>query len=116
MTRTLVAYSLRELTLSVAAMAMFAVMGLAANTTEFQQLTPDSAKKAKDEPALQRGVTAAEVRRLLGPPARISRQVLYRRSFEQWTYDDPRSMRLELDCVKGQEPRVLSIQKTKAKE
>jgi hypothetical protein len=52
---------------------------------------------------------AAEVRRLLGPPKRIARQILYGRYLEQWTYDDP-ALRIEFDWRKGQEKQILTVQ------
>lgn len=56
-------------------------------------------------------LSAVETRQLLGPPARIARQILYRRHLEVWTYDSP-GLRIEFDCVRGQEPLVISVQKT----
>jgi hypothetical protein len=55
------------------------------------------------------GMTPAEVRRLLGPPDRIARQILYRRYLEQWIYDDPPALRIVFDCLKGQEPHVQTV-------
>lgn len=59
---------------------------------------------------LRPGMPQAEVRRLLGPPSRIARQVLYRRCLEQWIYDDPISVRIGFDCLPGQEPHVQTVQ------
>ena len=47
-----------------------------------------------------------EVHRLLGPPDRRARQVLYRRYLEQWVYDPPLSLRISFDCLAGQDPHV----------
>jgi hypothetical protein len=55
------------------------------------------------------GMTAAEVRASLGQPHRIARQILFRRYLEQWTFEGPTRMVLEFDCLKGQEPRVLTV-------
>jgi hypothetical protein len=54
-------------------------------------------------------MTPAEVRDRLGPPARVARQILYRRHIEQWVYDTPAARRVEFNCVRGQEPYVLHV-------
>jgi hypothetical protein len=46
---------------------------------------------------------------LLGRPQRKSRQILYRRHIEQWTYDPPLGLCVEFNCVLGQKPRLLSV-------
>jgi hypothetical protein len=55
------------------------------------------------------GMAADAVRQLLGQPNRIARQILYRRFLEQWIYDEPAGLWIEWDCLKGQEPRVLTV-------
>jgi hypothetical protein len=55
------------------------------------------------------GMTAAEVQTLLGRPDRTPRQILYRRFREQWIYDDFPGLRIEFDCIKGQDPRVIAV-------
>jgi len=55
--------------------------------------------------------SAAEVVKRLGQPKRISRQILAgRRSVEQWVYEEPFFWRIEMKCVRGQEPQVLTVQ------
>lgn len=56
------------------------------------------------------GMSADDVRRRLGPPRRVARQVLYRRYLEQWVYDGPEAVRIEFDCPRGQRPQVLTVQ------
>jgi hypothetical protein len=58
-----------------------------------------------DRRAVQRGMSQPEVRRLLGPPAHICRQIMFRRHLEQWVYDDPAAW-IEFDCVRGEEATV----------
>lgn len=58
--------------------------------------------------AVRRGASADEVRKFLGNPSRIARQVLFQRHLEQWVYDDP-AVRVELLFVRGEEPYVLSV-------
>jgi hypothetical protein len=58
---------------------------------------------------VRRGMTAVEVRDAFGPPLRVSRQVLYRRFLEQWSYELPAPLTIEFDCLKGQGPRVLTV-------
>ena len=50
-----------------------------------------------------------EVRELLGSPRLVLRQVLYRRSIEQWHYDTPLPLCVVLEGVKGQIPRVQNV-------
>ncbi len=60
---------------------------------------------------VQPGVSSPEqVRQLLGPPDHSARQILYHRTREQWLYDAPFAVRLEFEYVRGQEPRLLSVQ------
>ncbi len=59
---------------------------------------------------LPRGMTRAEVQRLLGPPKRVARQILYRRYLEQWVYEGVNAGRIEFDCVRGKEPQILTVQ------
>lgn len=54
------------------------------------------------------GMTAAQVRELLGPPKRVAREILYARYVEQWTYDDP-PVRIEFDWRKGQEKQIQTV-------
>lgn len=53
------------------------------------------------------GSTQADVEKLLGKPLRISRQVLLRRTLEQWHYEQPVPLWVEFDCVKGQPPKFV---------
>ena len=55
------------------------------------------------------GMSQAEVRKRLGPPKRVARQILYRRYLEQWIYDGPKPVRIEFDCVRGKEPQILTV-------
>jgi hypothetical protein len=59
---------------------------------------------------LHPGLTAAQVRDLLGQPKHVSRQILYARYLEQWTYDEPFGVRIEFDWRKGQERQILTVQ------
>ena len=59
---------------------------------------------------LRQGTTATQVRDLLGQPRHIARQILYARYLEQWTYDDPISVRIEFGWHKGQERQILTVQ------
>jgi hypothetical protein len=58
---------------------------------------------------LHPGMTADEVRRLTGRPSRTARQILYRRYLEQWFWDDQPGLRLDWDCRKGEDPRLVRI-------
>jgi hypothetical protein len=50
--------------------------------------------------------TPEQVRKLLGPPARISRQILSDHHREQWGYDRPQPVRLEFEFLRGQKARL----------
>jgi hypothetical protein len=58
---------------------------------------------------ITRGQSPAEVRARLGPPLRVSRQLLLGRHIEQWAYDEPRPLRVEFNSVRGEEPYVCAI-------
>jgi hypothetical protein len=70
---------------------------------------PDRPTAPADLTRLRPGVAQAEVRRLLGPPRRVARQILYKHYLEQWVYDGPDPLRIEFDCVRGQEPQILTV-------
>ena len=58
-------------------------------------------------------LTPDDVRRLIGEPSHVCRQILYHRCIEQWIYDGNspfRDYRLEFDCPRGLEPRLQSVQ------
>jgi hypothetical protein len=59
---------------------------------------------------VRKDMTAAEVQKLLAPrkPDRVARQILFRRHLEQWIFDDS-GVRIEFDCLPGEEPRVLQV-------
>ena len=59
--------------------------------------------------AVRPGMTAREVHQLLGPPARVSRQILYRRYLEQWLYEGSSPFRIEFSALHRQEPQVLNV-------
>jgi hypothetical protein len=56
-----------------------------------------------------RGQSPAEVRARLGPPLRVSRQILFGRHLEQWVYEEPKPLRIEFNCVRGEDPYVCAI-------
>jgi hypothetical protein len=58
---------------------------------------------------VRRGMTATEVRQLLGAPKRITREVVFRRHVEQWVYDMPAPCRVELLVERGEEGVVRNL-------
>jgi hypothetical protein len=64
---------------------------------------------AKGVQQVRAGMTPNAVRDLMGPPTRVARQILYRRYLEQWSYGHPNRVWIEFNCVKGQEPTVLTV-------
>lgn len=61
---------------------------------------------------VKKDMTADAVLKLAGKPDRIARQILFRRHLEQWVYDDL-GLRVEFNCVLGEEPRVQSVWREK---
>jgi len=81
-------------------------------------------KKLEDLPASNRirvswlqqrglGLSTQEVRQLLGSPAHVSSQILYRRQIEQWSYDLPASLSLTFLWTKGQMPHLQTVHSPK---
>jgi len=62
------------------------------------------------------GMTAARVVELLGKPSRVSRQILFRRHVEQWTYPEPNLLRVEFIGVRGENPQVVSVHSLRSKK
>jgi hypothetical protein len=60
-------------------------------------------------PGIRKGMIANEVRQRLGPPVRIVREVLYRRHIEQWVYENPHHFRIQISCVRGEDPVVTGV-------
>jgi hypothetical protein len=54
-------------------------------------------------------MTPTEMTKLLGPPKRKARQILYRRYLEQWIYDSPIPLCVTFNCPRGQDPVVLTV-------
>jgi hypothetical protein len=59
---------------------------------------------------LRPGLSEDRVRELLGRPNRLARQVLHLRYLEQWVYDSPVPLRIEIEHAHGQPPHVLTVQ------
>ena len=66
-------------------------------------------KAGAGDNGVQKGMSPDRVQKLLGRPKKIARQILFRRHLEQWTYDPPTAMRIEFDCIRGQEAHVVSV-------
>jgi hypothetical protein len=70
----------------------------------------------KAAPLLSAAVaTPDECRQLLGPPQRISRQMVYRRCIEQWTYDLPVPLCINWQAAAGQEMQIQAVHALAAK-
>lgn len=67
-----------------------------------------SAAPAPTLAKLESGMSPEQVRRLVGAPQRVARQILYQRYREQWIYLSPVPFRLTFDCPRGQPPVLLS--------
>jgi hypothetical protein len=66
-------------------------------------------QRPPDATRLYVGMTQAEVKKLHGEPSRVARQILFRRHLEQWVYDGAQPLRIEFNCLRGQEPRVVNF-------
>ena len=69
-----------------------------------QPLRTESRELASLE-SIRRGMTQVEIRAILGPPRRISRQILFRRHLEQWHFEEPAGW-VQFDCPRGEEAVV----------
>jgi len=69
----------------------------------------DNAWKPGVKPDLRIGMTAVEVEKLAGRPKRVTREILYQKHMEQWIYDSGDLGWVELEYVKGKDPRVVAI-------
>ena len=65
--------------------------------------------------SLRFGMTPKEVKKLLGEPAYVSRQILHRRHIETWIYDQAYLEFVEFEYVRGNEPRLLNVHPNPAK-
>jgi hypothetical protein len=68
-----------------------------------------TAKKHPLIDSLRFGMTPNEVKKLLGEPAYVSRQILHRRHIETWIYDQANLEFVEFEYVRGEEPRLLNV-------
>jgi hypothetical protein len=75
-----------------------------------QAAAPEPPPRPIDWNKLPPGTTQEQVRKFLGPPRKVARQILYRRYLEQWVYEGPNAARIEFDCVRGKEPQILTVQ------
>jgi hypothetical protein len=73
------------------------------------------APKAAGFDGIRKGMTAAEVRRILGDPSTTSRQILFRRHVEQWRFAANDGW-IELNCVRGEEPYVSNVYHRKKRQ
>jgi hypothetical protein len=73
----------------------------------------------ENEPAVggvRTGMPPARVVALLGKSSKISRQILFRRHVEQWTYPEPIALRIEFHGVRGQDAQVISVHSLRSKK
>lgn len=61
---------------------------------------------------LKVGISPERAKELLGPPVRVSRQVLLLRSLEQWHYGPPHQVRLTFEQPRGQKPVLTSYRRS----
>jgi hypothetical protein len=59
--------------------------------------------------------TPQELQQLLGPPAQVSRQAVYRRCVEQWRYDTPLPLCVIWQAESGREAQILTVHPLSAK-
>jgi hypothetical protein len=68
---------------------------------------PEQPRGSPDQ--LRVGMTAQQVRTLVGPPITTARQVFYQGYLEQWIYEAPESYRLDVLYRQGETPQVKAI-------
>jgi hypothetical protein len=85
----------------------------AASPVDFSPFDPakplSDAERDQRIAALDPGLSPDQVRRLIGPPQHIARQILYHRCLEQWVYGQDFPVCVEFDCPRGQEPHLQSV-------
>jgi hypothetical protein len=85
---------------------------LAVVSTSLARLRPAQADNPPPGPeALHKGMHPGQVQKILGEPARISRQIIAHRTLEQWHYGAPHYLRLVFDCPRGEKPTLVQIYK-----
>jgi hypothetical protein len=72
---------------------------------------PLAAKRTRISWLRQRGLglSESEVRELVGPPAHVSYQFLFRSQVEQWKYDSPAALVLQFLSPKGNISRLQTV-------
>lgn len=70
---------------------------------------PPTALRREDCDNLAR-MSPDQIRTQLGPSRHINRQILYHRYVEQWIYEEPYFVRVEVDYVRGKKPHLLNVQ------
>ena len=73
------------------------------------ELYPGRTLSIVGESGCGKSITARSILRIVDRPGRIVEgQILFRRHLEQWHYEDA-NVRVEFDCLPGEEPRVLNV-------
>lgn len=62
-------------------------------------------------PEVRPGLSEEEVRKRLGPPPRVSRQLVAHRCLERWHYPAPVGLRLTFDCPRGKPAVLTAVQR-----
>jgi hypothetical protein len=97
------------MTRNLIVLTLFAAVAFVGDRPSPGRAGPPEPPPPVDGNSLRPGMTQDEVRRLLGPPKRMARQILYRRYLEQWVYEGANPVRIEFDCVRGKEPQILTV-------
>jgi hypothetical protein len=91
---------------------LLGLLMLATGSIALTRYLPAKADNPPADPkALRKGMEPEEVRKVLGEPARISRQVFSHRALQQWHYGPPHQLRLVFDCPRGQKPALMQWHK-----
>jgi hypothetical protein len=65
---------------------------------------------------VKEGMRTDQVIALLKPPKKVARQILLGKHLEQWTYDEPIALRIEIRGFRGQEAHVVSVHSLRSKK
>lgn len=57
-------------------------------------------------------IEKADLKKRLGNPHHIARQIIYRRQLEQWIYRTDPGWTIQLDCPLGEVPQIYRIYRT----
>ncbi len=86
-------------------MTRFCVLSILAVSLTANSLARPETPAAQDTNSIRAGMNQRELKQILGPPAHVSRMLLFRRHLEQWHYVNPPRW-VEFNVPRGEEAIV----------